>query len=160
MENVTIYAFDMREISRVFISYSSGGVFTMEECVLRIAEPFAFWVSEANAWNATFVSVSKGSFQFKNVDFADITVNREGSCVVSANISSDKTCTIEGCTFTGGCLGDGNVIYVISDDLKVTETNSLIVKNSTFSSCFVYNGGVFRCGEECVCELLMFVYFF
>jgi hypothetical protein len=110
--------------------------------MLRIAEPFAQWVSEANSWNATFVSISKGTFKFKNVNFVDITVNREGSCVIFGNISSSKTCTIEGCTFTGGCLGNGNVIYIESN--IISNENSLIVKDSTFTSCFGYNGGVFK----------------
>jgi hypothetical protein len=83
-----------------------------------------------------------GSFVFTNVDFVDITVNREGSCVISASISSSKTCEIENCRFSGGCLGKGDVILVKSD--IVPSSDSLIVKKSNFTSCYGYNGGVFR----------------
>jgi hypothetical protein len=85
--NMSIYAFDMREISRIFITYTFEGTFKMENCMLRIAEPFTQWVSEGNSWNATFVNISKGTFQFRNVDFVNITVNRPESCVIFANIS-------------------------------------------------------------------------
>jgi hypothetical protein len=139
---MTFYAFDMREISQVFIKFAAGGTFKMEDCVLRIAEPFAEWVSETNSWNATFVHISLGTFEFKKVDFSDITVNREGSCVVYANISSSKTCTIDGCKFGGGCLGNGNVIYIESNSLPLI--NSTIINNTIFLSCFGYNGGVFK----------------
>jgi hypothetical protein len=130
----------------------------MEDCSLRIAEPFAQWVSEANSWNATFVHVTKGTFVFTRVHFADITVNRNGSCVIYGKLSSGKTCTIDNCTFGGGCLGDGNVISIESD--SVSDDDSLIVKNTTFLSCFGFNGGVFKYANQSVINNEKFLFYF
>jgi hypothetical protein len=133
----------MRSVSHPFIAYDSGGAFTLEECVFRVAEPLAQWVSESNSWNSTFLSLGNGIFIFNKTDFGNIGVTKRGSCVVSVILESGKTFTMEECEFGGGSLDDdGSTINIAS---SVSEDVSVIIFKSMFRSCYGEKGGVFQC---------------
>jgi hypothetical protein len=140
---MSIYAFDMHSESLPFITYHTGGTFTLEDCILRIAEPLAQWVSESNSWNSTFLSLDKGTFIFKNTEFENIGVNKEKSCVISIILDDEKTLRMESCEFSGGSLNnEGNTIYITS--ATIPENTSVNIISSTFKSCYNEKGGVFR----------------
>jgi hypothetical protein len=147
---MSIYAFDKRRFSLPFITYNTEGLFVLEDCILRVAEPLAQWISESNSWNSTFISLDKGTFIFKNTNFGNIGVNTEGSCVIKIILRNEKALRMEGCEFSGGSLDDeGNTIYITSS--SVPESTSVNISNSTFRSCYNEKGGVFRCDCFCFC---------
>jgi hypothetical protein len=143
--NMSLYAFDMRNASYAFITYDTGGTFTLENCLIRIAEPLAQWVSKSNSWNSTFMRLGSGTFVFDKSCFADIGVNTQSSCVISMNIGPGGSWTMTECEFGGGSLDDGgNAVYVASASLP-SSGFTVNVSNCTFRSCYGGNGGVFRC---------------
>jgi hypothetical protein len=140
---MSLLAFDMHESGRAFIIYSGTGTFTLEDCLLRVAEPLAQWVSVGNAWNATFVSLSGGAFVFDRVDFDDVGVNKGDGYVISVKVGEGKTFRMNECRFSGGNMNEtGDVILVTSG--SVSPGISLTVTNCTFTRCYGANGGVFR----------------
>jgi hypothetical protein len=163
LTSLSIYAYEIREISEIFIYYSSSGTFTIHDCALHIAEQFSEYVSEKNTWNATFVSLEKGNYVFSDSEFESIIV-KGASSVIEGDLSEGKTWVIKDCNFSIGWFGnkesvsEGNVILVTSasngDGDDTADVFSFTVENCEFNSCFGYDGGVFRC------DFYLFIYVF
>jgi hypothetical protein len=109
-------------VGDTFISYRSGGSFSLKDCLISVAKGFSLWEAESRGWNGTFMILSCGSFSFVNTNFKDILIN-DGYVFISADLVNGNTFIIDGCKFIGcGCYGE---------EIEFTENDKLTIINTT-----------------------------
>jgi hypothetical protein len=88
----------MFSTNKPFLSYATGGTFSLNGCSVGLSEVFAGRRAEGRSWNGTFINLNSGSFMFINTDFRDILVNGENA-FIAATVEEGKAFIIKGCTF-------------------------------------------------------------
>jgi hypothetical protein len=133
---MSILTIGTRPYGKTFISCTSEGKLTIDDCWLGIKEEFAWWEPPGNAWNGTFIHLTNGNFVIKNTEFMDVRVSGTNTFML-AELSELKEFNISKCTFTNcGCLGDGETIHIISSTSSSSSSSSTIFSENHFISCF------------------------
>jgi hypothetical protein len=128
----------MQTTGKPFILFTSG-YFTMNNCIIRIADAFVGWDAESCVWNGTFMKFTNSGFRSGGLSLIDISVSDSNyvfSIIVETGdrkrLSLDRFSLIR-C----GCIGSCDSPFKI--ELKPKDEKDVDVKfrNITIEDCFV-----------------------
>jgi hypothetical protein len=142
LKDVSVLAVGMAPTDEYYISFTSSGIFTLENVMIGMAEPFASWAPHSKAFNSSYLYLLNGEYVIKNVDFVGMVVGK-GYTFIDVDVSESHPLHLLNCSFDScGCVETGYSIHVVSSSLSDSVT--LLVSDCTFTSCIGSNGGAFR----------------
>jgi hypothetical protein len=148
LTDVAILAVGMTPTDEYYISFTSHGVFTLENVMIGMAEPFTSWKPESKAFNSSYLLLKNGEYIIKDVNFIGMVVGKEKTFIHSY-ISESCQLKFENCKFElCGCIETGYSIHLESSSSSslstVSSSTTLLVVNCSFISCIGNDGGIFR----------------